>query len=879
VTLNGRLTVTAAVAVVLASIDLYPLFTNSAWFVASIGAVAAVAATGALTRLRSLPVPACAAATIAGLLLYLNLVFEARHSLLFVIPAPASVSRLWHLAGTGLYYANKDGSPAPNLPGLLLLAAAGVGITAVLTDLIAVRLRSAALAGLPLLVLFTVPVMMTTHGQTTTPLVFCLGGAGYLAMLSADGRERIRVWGRLVSLWRGGSDRARRLEPGPDTRALASASRRVGLASIALALFAPLLVPGLHPGKLFSSGAGTGGTSPGTAVGFPDLLSQTIAELRKPASVVLRYTTNAPAHLQADDPQYLRQYVFDTLTDASGWGASGYQAGAVQIGAIPPEPGLTRSASVQAVTTRVQAGPDLTGSGPWPVFLPMPSPPTQLTTPAGIWMVDPDLMVYSGGGDIANQAYSVRSLAVDPTAAQLNQAPPPSVTVSADVRLPSSYRRPPLERLADTITANQDTEYAKADALATWLRDEGTYDVAAPAFHSAAGLLTFLTTPRGSCVQFAWAMTVLARLLGIPARVAAGFTAGTPTSRDHYEVTSKDDHAWTEVYFQGYGWLRFEPTPAGQGTANTPNYMTGGKTGGGKPGFPVVLPSPGAAATPATSKPPHPSQNGITGPGSNGAITTVSGKSAGTPWAAIALAVIAAIALACGVIAVVAPPAHRTRSHTTGAARRPRAVTATSAVLVAATAALVALAMYRLTSRASGLDLGARWETVGTAFGAAAGVALVTPACLRVALRRWRWLHATDDVSRAHAAWREFHDDLADFGVSYRPSEPPRTLAGRVTAGLPEPAAEAVRRLALAEERASYAARPSESQNLLRDGASARLGLAASARRGTRWRARVFPASLLTALADGAARLPGDVTALVSRRHVSGRRAEHRSAS
>ena len=88
----------------------------------------------------------------------------------------------------------------------------------------------------------------------------------------------------------------------------------------------------------------------------------------------------------------------------------------------------------------------------------------------------------------------------------------------------------------------------------------------------------------------------------------------------------------------------------------------------------------------------------------------------------------------------------------------------------------------------------------------------------RLALRRWRWMRAGDDTSRAHAAWREFHDDLADFGVTSRPSEPPRTLAARVTTTLPEPAATAVARLALAEERASYAARPAGSEHLRRDG-------------------------------------------------------------
>src|ERR1700746_571487 len=205
-TLNTRMTATTAVACVLVSTVLLPLFSDILWFVIAAGAVIAVAGTGALTRLRTLPVSVCLAAALVGLLLYLNLVFEARHSLLLVVPTPDSLSRLWHLAGTGLHDANRYAPPAPNRPGLLLLAVGGVGITAILTDLIAVRLRSTALAGLPLLVLFTVPVTMNAQHQSIgTLVVFCLGTVGYLARLSADGRERIRVWGRLVSLWRSGS--------------------------------------------------------------------------------------------------------------------------------------------------------------------------------------------------------------------------------------------------------------------------------------------------------------------------------------------------------------------------------------------------------------------------------------------------------------------------------------------------------------------------------------------------------------------------------------------------------------------------------------------------------------------------------------------------
>jgi hypothetical protein len=154
------MTVVTAVACLLAAIDLLPLFDDTLWFVIAIGAVIVVAATGTLTRLRPLPAEACLAAGFAALLLYLNLIFEVRHSWALVIPTPGSLSRLWYLIGTGIHDANRYAPPAPHRPGLLLLAAGGVGLVAVFADWIAVRLRSAALAGLWLLVLFTVPVMM-----------------------------------------------------------------------------------------------------------------------------------------------------------------------------------------------------------------------------------------------------------------------------------------------------------------------------------------------------------------------------------------------------------------------------------------------------------------------------------------------------------------------------------------------------------------------------------------------------------------------------------------------------------------------------------------------------------------------------------------------
>ena len=893
-TLNTRMTVVTAVACVLVSTVLLPLFSDILWFVIAAGAVIAVAGTGALTRLRTLPVSVCLAAGLVGLLLYLNLVFEVRHSLLLVVPTPGSLSRLWHLAGTGLHDANRYAPPAPNRPGLLLLAVGGVGITAVLTDLIAVRLRSTALAGLPLLVLFTVPVTMNApHSQLTTVLVFCLSGAGYLAMLSADGRERIRVWGRLVSLWRSaprygrtpggtfdgagsdgrGLDGRGERRPGPDTRALAAAGRRVGLASIVLALCAPLIVPGLHASKLFSSGpgiGGTGGSGGPQSLTLQGALNQAVSQLHESQPRALfTYSTNASQSQQASDAEYFRQYVFNSLGD-KGWKVDNWAARSVPVSSMPGPTGLSGVTEPQTVRTIVRAGKDLRSPGTQPTFLPLPYPAIQVTAP-GKWLVDPDRMVYSTSDSITDQTYSVTSVMVDPSQAQLQAVPGLARTaeLAPDLQLPSAYRTSALKELAASNTAGQTTEFAKVNALATWLSGpQFTYSLAPAQPTSARSLVNFLTKGKsGYCVHYAYAMTVLTRLLGIPARFVVGYTAGTRQKDGSYVVSTTDSHAWTEVYFPSMGWIRFEPTPAGQGTANTPDYMTGGARNGQGGGTAPVL---GATQAPDTLKTPPPvgglgTKTVLPGDAAGGLVGPA--KRAGTPWTAVALAVIAALVLALGLISVVAGPSqHLLAGHPGVLRRRPR--TATVALVGVAAAALVALALYRLLARTSGLNLGVGWATVGIAFGATAAVALITPAVFRLVLRRWRWMRADDDAGRAHAAWREFHDDLADFGVTSRASEPPRTLAARVTTTLAEPAAEAVTRLALAEERASYAARPTGSQNLRRDGTAARRGLAANARRSTRWRATVFPASMMTALGEAAARIPDRITTLRFRRRT-----------
>jgi transglutaminase-like putative cysteine protease len=563
----------------------------------------------------------------------------------------------------------------------------------------------------------------------------------------------------------------------------------------------------------------------------------------------------------SNDPPYLQTVVYDTLADTGQW-ESFYTAGEQDTSTLPTPAGLTNPGAFPQYKDSVTVSGGTLNGRP-ASFLALPYPATSVTTPPGDWRTDPNLMVFLSPSTITVQSYQASYAAVDPTSAELNGAAAPP-GLAADLALPKSFQTAALKQIAETETAGYKTEFGKVNALASWLASAFTYKADSAPVNSPASLLSFLTKTRtGVCVQSAYAMTVLTRLLGVPARLAGGFTEGTKKGNS-YLVTTDDAHAWAEVYFTGYGWIKFEATPSGgDGSARASSYQsqTAGSNSGGQNGFDTIGPTAGATSTAGA---PGAGIRKLPPDESGQEATAGTGGTAGTPWAALALAVAAAIALAFAVIALVAPPGTRAQQPPPAdGVRRRRPRIPPAALAVTAVAAIVALALYRLLSGTSGLNLGVGWATVGIAFAATAAVVLVVPGVSRLARRRWRWLRAHDDASRAHAAWRELRDDLADLGVRCPPSEPPRTLAARVSAGLPDPAREAVGRLAVAEERACYAAQPGPSQDLQRDEAAARRGLEASAGPGGRWRARIFPASIMTSVADWAAGAPDRLTALI----------------
>jgi transglutaminase-like putative cysteine protease len=810
--MNLRLTLLSAFAVLLASLSLGALIDGDSWLVAEVGALLAVAAAGMLTRSTSLgsavattflvliavvpllsdpnwaariggiAIVVITAASAAGprfrgvsvlacylacLLIYLNLVFAPSLSYGLVIPNNQSAAALGRLCQDA-FNEFKYAPPVPDSRGLALVVAGGVGLVAILVDLLAVRLRQPAVAGLPLLVLFSVPVAsnLKTFGIPQMA-VFAAALAGYLSLLSADGRDRLRMWGRLVTFRHVQS--ADEAGSGPDTRDLAASGRRIGLAAVCLAIAIPVIVPSLHTRDVFGTtndGNGSGSGHGGVALS-PLLRVQN--ELEGSADQVLTYTTTAT------DPheQYLQAYVLNYNAKSNQWTPSYTDSTAIKQLELPAKPpGVLPSTPELKFKTTVTYSKTSAGFA----ILPMPYAPVDLSVrgPGGWDEVGDSLMVYNSTASLEGLSYTVWSDYADPANSDIPAAKAPAAVINAY----GSYQGPQaqkLKRLAEQIIDGATTPFEKAYALEEYFHSSGTFTYTLhPNLPATNWLWTFLTkTQKGYCTQFAQAFAVLGRLLGLPTRIAVGYTAGTKGKNGVWDVTTADAHAWPEVYFTGVGWLRFEPTPTGlggQGTGFLPPYAGG----------------------PAATGPGHQGLAPITGtnPSGQGNDARI-GKD--TPFNRFA---------------------HPDASEA-GLGGRSHKASLWPAIVIPAIIVLL----------------------------------LVWPALTRLVVRRRRWRRAAGDAGLADAAWREVTDDLTDYGIDGPPGETPRGLARRVIteAGLSEAAADALRRVTAAAERARYARLAQPGAGLQADVLTVRRAVAAAAERRQRLRARLMPTSTLLA--------------------------------
>jgi hypothetical protein len=275
-----------------------------------------------------------------------------------------------------------------------------------------------------------------------------------------------------------------------------------------------------------------------------DPLALLPARLETPRQRVL--TAELPGALALRPPPWVALAYEDY--DGAGWQVAGTARPAA---AVLPAPGRTATGSV-AVTL---AGPGL--------LLPHPSPVTA-TAPEDLGY-DPDADMIVSPRAIGR--YSVTVSGTAPSAAALRDAATPSV--AAVLGHVPSCTPAAVRQLAAQAAQGSGGPYDRAVRLQQLLKAAPfRYLKAAPPGEGCGSIGRFLSSHRGTSSQFATVFALAARLMGMPARVAAGYLPGSLAG--HTEtVTDADAYAWPQVLFSGTGWVNFYPVPRA-GTAVAP---------------------------------------------------------------------------------------------------------------------------------------------------------------------------------------------------------------------------------------------------------------------------------------------------------------------
>jgi protein-glutamine gamma-glutamyltransferase len=172
--------------------------------------------------------------------------------------------------------------------------------------------------------------------------------------------------------------------------------------------------------------------------------------------------------------------------------------------------------------------------------------------------------VYNLDSRHAISRYDATSNIASPSAADLRKAgrdyPPPVL----DAYVPLPALDPRIQALALEITRSAGNDYDRARAIETYLRTHFGYTLQLPSFPARDPIANFLfVRKQGHCEYFASSMAVMLRLLGVPTRVVNGFHGDEFNDiSGSYIIRAKNAHSWVEVYFPGYGWETFDPTPS-----------------------------------------------------------------------------------------------------------------------------------------------------------------------------------------------------------------------------------------------------------------------------------------------------------------------------
>ncbi len=505
---------------------------------------------GALARWSRLP----AAAIIAGqLVVGALLVLGTTTGSPF--PTPDNVDAFRSALDAALQSSRDYAAPVqagvPPVHPLLLI---GGTLVVVLVDVIACTLRRAPVAGLVLLAAYTLPVAVT--GEAVSWWLFSVVASLFLTLVFLQHSDHVTSWGRAADGEKGSFS--------VRTGAIGNTALALGAGSIALALVVPVAVPTMSMSVFDGNGPGT------REVEVMDPMIDLRRDLSRGEDIPLLWvTTSGPR------PTYFRLSVL-TRFNGSQWTPGDREIPDTQTaaGSLPPLDGVAVDVKRREFKYDVRIGPDFKSS-----WLPTTAQTTQIAAGTD-WRYDLTTRDFIHARDdvtTADRTYDFTGAELTYDADSMNSAVSGAGTVAGTFSDVPPGLNNEIRRLAASVTADAPTRFQKAQLLQQWFREDGgfRYDLAQveSAGSGGADLLAFLQDRVGYCEQFAASMAIMARVIGIPSRVAVGFLEPEKSTNGAWEFSAHDLHSWPELYFPGSGWVRFEPTPQAR-AGEVPGYST-----------------------------------------------------------------------------------------------------------------------------------------------------------------------------------------------------------------------------------------------------------------------------------------------------------------
>jgi transglutaminase-like putative cysteine protease len=606
-------TVFLGLLTVASALGLLRVFAGHAWMgpvvLTAIG-MHAVCWAGRRWGLRWLPALALALVALVLLVSWTVLGSATLHGL----PSPSTWSHL--VAAFRKAHADFASAIAPVQPltGYTLIAVIGTGVIAVLGDWIAFRWGSVLLGAAPAFAMFVTGCAFGVGpGRQWAVALEVAALLAYLLAHQISSRSINRAW---FGQHRGGDI----------NWSLSVGSLIAGMALFTAILLTPV-VGGVEGRGILGWRGGLGGGTGPREVANPvvDLATRLLNE-----SDTLVFTVTSPVS------SYWRLTSLSTFTGQTWVSTDSYRSFGARLPGVQAVPPGTRTVQEHFQIENLES-----------VWLPDAFTPVSVSGVRGIGYDPASDSLITGGKSSDGLSYDVTSYQylADLHPAQLEAAPPLRnlSSLSQYLALPASVPAS-VHQLADRVVAGQTTEYGKALALEQFfLGPQFSYSLNPPSDGSGVSALTnfLFHTKTGYCQQFAGAYAVLARAVGLPTRLAVGFSTGTNEGGNQYRVLDADAHTWPEVYFgPQYGWLPFEPTkgftnPTASGYAGSSS-----PSGSSAPGSDILPPAP----KPGQSTLPSSGNVGIPTPApTGGAIGSVASPGSGGTgvWSSFLLLVVA----------------------------------------------------------------------------------------------------------------------------------------------------------------------------------------------------------------------------------------------